>query len=146
MTLPAKSVLHFVRFSDTFGSRSLESLILWFVFLSVQTYGFVPAKEQKDPEMKFMKEKISESLVLVFSCHLTWLLISIKGACLQQKCRSLMVTVSVIDSDSRSISIGLSTVFPVSDRHGSPQTVVQTVLGKNHYAKHYQKVFTGGCA
>lgn len=67
MTLPAKSVLHFVRFSDTFGSRSFESLILWFVFLSVQTYGFVPAKEQKDPEMKFMKEKISESLVLVFS-------------------------------------------------------------------------------
>lgn len=57
-----------------------------------------------------------------------------------------MVTVSVIDSDSRSISIGLSTVFPVSDRHGSPQTIVQTVLGKNHYAKHCQKVFTVGCA
>jgi hypothetical protein len=52
-----KSVFHFVGVSDPFGGRSLESLILCFVFLAVKTYSSVPAKELKDPEMKFNERK-----------------------------------------------------------------------------------------
>lgn len=108
-------------------------MILWFVFLSVKAYGSVPGKEQNDPEVKFSERKRFEFLVLFFSRHLTWPLSSpAKAPASKQKCLKEPLSDPRYDRqcNTRRTPIGLSVVLPVSDRHGSQQTSVRTILGK----------------